>query len=203
MERPEEAGGAAAPPRGREATKARILASARELFTSEGYGAVSSRMIASHAGVNVALINRYFGAKRGLLAEILREDGVFPRIFEGDRDTLTRRLAEHTVSRLHGESTALQRTLDNAAGDPDLQKVHQERISSAMIDPLAAYLGGDERARAHASLLSGVLLGLTRVRLVEGATALRAQDREVLTARVQALLDLCLVGFEDEEHGEG
>ncbi|WP_017569512.1 TetR/AcrR family transcriptional regulator [Nocardiopsis halotolerans] len=202
MDHPEETGGDPGPTRGREATKARILASAKELFTNEGYGSVSSRMIASHAGVNVALINRYFGAKRGLLTELLRADGVFPGLIEGDPATLTRRLAEHAVSRLHGEGTALQRALDDSAGDPDLQKVYQGRITTAMIDPLTAYLGGDD-ARAHASLMSAVMLGLTRVRLVEGATALRALDRERLTDRLQALLDLCLDGFgEPEDDGE-
>ncbi|WP_159944164.1 MULTISPECIES: TetR/AcrR family transcriptional regulator [unclassified Nocardiopsis] len=200
MDRPGETGAGTGPTRGREATRARILASAKELFTNEGYGSVSSRMIASHAGVNVALINRYFGAKRGLLSEILREDGVFPGLIEGDPDSLTRRLAEHAVSRLHGEGTALQRALDHSAGDPDLQAVYQGRITTAMIDPLAAYLGRDG-ARAHASLVAAVMLGLTRVRLVEGATALRALERERLTRRIQALLDLCLEDFAEEADG--
>ena len=183
--------------RGREVTRARILASAKELFTNEGYGAVSSRMIAAHAGVNVALINRYFGAKRGLLSEILREDGVYPGLIEeGGPEQLTRRLAEHAVSRLHGEGTALQRALDDSAGDPDLRAVYQGRITSAMIEPLVAYLSGEE-ARSHALLMSAVLLGLTRVRLVEGAQALRDEDRERLTGRIQALLELCLEDFED------
>lgn len=202
MDRPEETGGGPGPTRGREATRARILASAKELFTNEGYGAVSSRMIASHAGVNVALINRYFGAKRGLLTELLREDGVFPGLIEGDPGTLTRRLAEHAVSRLHGEGTALQRALDDSAGDPDLQGVYQGRITTAMIDPLTSYLDAGD-ARAHASLVSAVMLGLTRVRLVEGATALRALDRERLTDRLQALLDLCLSDFEEGAERDG
>ncbi|MCY9786258.1 TetR family transcriptional regulator [Nocardiopsis sp. EMB25] len=198
MVRPEETGGGSAPARGREATRARILESARELFTSEGYGAVSSRMIAAHAGVNVALINRYFGAKRGLLTEILREDGVFPGLISGDPGTLTRRLAEHAVGRLYGEGTALQRALDHSSGDPELQAVYEGRLKSAMLEPLSAYLGGDE-APVHASLVAAVLLGLTRVRLIEGATALRAHDRARLTDRVQALLDLCLADFETED----
>lgn len=180
--------------RDREVTRRRILASARELFTSEGYGAVSSRMIAAHAGVNVALINRYFGAKRGLLAEIIAEEGVFPGIIEGDPRTLSRRLADHAVRRLHGEGSPLQRALDHSAGDPDLQAVYQARITTALIDPLADYLGA-ENARVRASLVASVLLGLTRVRLIEGATALRAHDREELTERIVGLLELCMAGF--------
>lgn len=187
------------PTRGREATRERILASAKALFTNEGYGAVSSRKIASHAGVNVALINRYFGSKAGLLTEILREDGVFPRLIEdGSFEDLTERLAEHSVGRLHGEGTLLQLALDHSAGDPDLQAVYQGRLKSALIDPLAVYLGGQD-ARVHASLVAAVLLGLSRVRRVEGATALRAHDREQVKERVLALLELCLKDFDTPE----
>src|SRR5699024_12486025 len=108
MDRPEGTGGGVGPARGREATRARILASAKELFTNESYGAMSSRMIAAHAGVNVALINSYFGAKRGMLSEILREDGVYPGIIEeGEPEQLTRRFAAHAVSRLHRTGTSL------------------------------------------------------------------------------------------------
>src|SRR5690625_7400181 len=118
MDRPEGTGGGVGPARGREATRARILASAKELFTNEGYDAVSSRMIAAHAGVNVALINRYFGAKRGLLSEILREDGVYPGLIEeGEPDQLTRRLAAHGARRLHGAGAGLPRALDDARSD--------------------------------------------------------------------------------------
>ncbi|MBR8741677.1 TetR/AcrR family transcriptional regulator [Nocardiopsis sp. MG754419] len=196
MERPDETGGGAtAPTRGREVTRERILTSAKELFTNEGFGSVSSRMIASHAGVNVALINRYFGSKAGLLTEILREDGVFPRLItDGPPEELTRRLAEHAVSRLYGEGSALQRALDHSAGDPDLQSVYQGRLKSALLDPLTVYLGR-ENARLHASLVAAVLLGLSRVRRVEGGDALRTSDRAQLTERVLALLELCLEDF--------
>ncbi|MGW9633529.1 TetR/AcrR family transcriptional regulator [Nocardiopsis alba] len=196
MERPEVAGGGVpAPGRGREATRERILTSAKELFTSEGFGSVSSRMIASHAGVNVALINRYFGSKAGLLTEILREDGVFPRLItEGPPELLTRRLAEHIVSRLYGEGTLLQRALDHSAGDPDLQSVYQGRLKTAFIEPLAVYLDR-ENSRVHASLIAAVMLGMGRVRRIEGGDALRAHDREQLTERVLALLELCLADF--------
>ncbi|GAA1460091.1 TetR family transcriptional regulator [Nocardiopsis exhalans] len=197
MERPDETGGGTrVPARGREVTRERILASAKALFTNEGYGSVSSRKIASHAGVNVALINRYFGSKAGLLTEILHEDGVFPRLIEdGAPEDLTQRLAEHSVGRLHGEGTPLQLSLDDSAGDPDLQAVYQGRLKSALIDPLAVYLGGPD-ARVHASLVAAVLLGVGRVRRVEGATALRAHDRDQLRERVLALLELCLKDFD-------
>jgi len=52
-------------------TKKRILDSAEELFARHGFQKVSLRSITSEAGVNVALINYYFGNKVGLLDAVL------------------------------------------------------------------------------------------------------------------------------------
>ncbi|MFC3998344.1 TetR/AcrR family transcriptional regulator [Nocardiopsis sediminis] len=177
--------------RDREATRQRILDSARELFTSEGYTQVSSRRIAAHAGVNVALINRYFGAKRGLLAEVVAEDAVFPGIFEGDPAVLPRRLAEHLVRRAHGQSTPLQRALEQSAGDPDLQAVFQERLTNAIIEPLERVLDGDD-ARVRATLAASMLIGMGMVRRVEGATAMVRHDPDDLIERIARVLGCCL-----------
>ncbi|GAA3728526.1 AcrR family transcriptional regulator [Spinactinospora alkalitolerans] len=177
--------------RDREATRQRILDSARELFTSDGYAQVSSRTIASHAGVNVALINRYFGAKRGLLAEVIAEEAVFPGIFEGEPATLPRRLAEHLVCRAKGGATPLQRALERSAGDPDLQAVYEERLRSALLEPLTRYLDGPD-ARVRASLVVTVLMGMGLLRRVEGATALAEHDAGDLTERLTRIISACL-----------
>ncbi|MFC4565686.1 TetR/AcrR family transcriptional regulator [Nocardiopsis mangrovi] len=177
--------------RDREATRQRILDSARELFTNEGYTQVSSRRIAAHAGVNVALINRYFGAKRGLLAEVIAEDAVFPGIFEGDPAALPRRLAEHLVRRTHGEGTPLQRALEHSAADPDLQAVFQERVTTAIIEPLERVLDGGD-ARVRATLAASMLLGMGMVRRVEGGTAMVRHDPDDLVERITRILACCL-----------
>ena len=50
-----------------------ILDAAVELFAEHGFEATSTRMLAAHAGVNVAMINYYFGSKEKLF-EALVED---------------------------------------------------------------------------------------------------------------------------------
>ncbi|GAB3206692.1 TetR/AcrR family transcriptional regulator [Marinactinospora thermotolerans] len=177
--------------RDREATRQRILDSARELFTSSGYAQVSSRMIAAHAGVNVALINRYFGAKRGLLAEVIASEAVFPGIFEGDVQTLPRRLAEYMVRRFNEEGTPLQRALEHSGSDPDLQTVYQERLRNAIIDPLADYIGGPD-ARVRASLVASLLVGVTVLRRSGGAASLAGQDPTAMVRRLEHCIAACL-----------
>lgn len=50
-----------------------ILAAARRLFSERGYSAVSTSEIAAEAGVARGLINHYFGTKRSLYVEVVRE----------------------------------------------------------------------------------------------------------------------------------
>jgi AcrR family transcriptional regulator len=56
-------------------TKREILAAARELFAAHGVDGVSVRQIAAAAGVNHALVHRYFGTKSDMVAEILLAEG--------------------------------------------------------------------------------------------------------------------------------
>ena len=57
-----------------EVVKSRILDVAGRLFAQHGVNGVSIRKIAEEAGINHALIFRYFGSKDGLVTEILRRD---------------------------------------------------------------------------------------------------------------------------------
>src|SRR5215471_9974646 len=61
-----------APARRRNAAETRraILASARKAFARAGYDGVGVREIAAGAGVTAMLVNRYFGSKENLFAEV-------------------------------------------------------------------------------------------------------------------------------------
>lgn len=54
-------------------TRQRLLDAARSRFAQHGYAGTAVREIAEEAGVNVALINRYFESKDGLFAACLAE----------------------------------------------------------------------------------------------------------------------------------
>ena len=65
------------PPRRRDAARTRqaLLDAARRRFARDGYAATTVRDIADDAGVNVALISRYFASKEGLFEECLSSAG--------------------------------------------------------------------------------------------------------------------------------
>ncbi|MCU1405362.1 MAG: hypothetical protein JWQ43_1665 [Glaciihabitans sp.] len=67
----ESADHAAPRPRDASNTRQQLLASARRRFAYDGYSATTVRDIAADAGVNVALINRYFTSKEGLFEACL------------------------------------------------------------------------------------------------------------------------------------
>jgi AcrR family transcriptional regulator len=55
------------------AAKQRIFEAALALFARKGYAAVGVREIAKKAGVNISMINYYFGEKAGVLKAIINE----------------------------------------------------------------------------------------------------------------------------------
>jgi AcrR family transcriptional regulator len=73
-----------------QATQARILAAAYELFASFGLAGASIRDIAKEAGVSLAMVHHYFGSKQGLyeasIATLMGELGTL-------RDEILRDLA--------------------------------------------------------------------------------------------------------------
>lgn len=57
----------------RDERRRQILAAARNRFSERGFSAVSTSEIAADAGVARGLINHYFGTKRELYVEVVRE----------------------------------------------------------------------------------------------------------------------------------
>ncbi|KIF71597.1 hypothetical protein HY68_28410 [Streptomyces sp. AcH 505] len=58
-------------PRDAEATRLALLRSARRRFAVLGYDRTTTRDVADDAGVNLMLINRYFGGKQGLFQAVV------------------------------------------------------------------------------------------------------------------------------------
>lgn len=68
----------------KEATKAKILEIARELFYQRGFNGVSIREIAQKSGANISAINYHFGSKKDLFTKVIDES------FQVFSDTMTK-----------------------------------------------------------------------------------------------------------------
>ena len=162
----------------RAATRAKLLASARRAFSAGGYGQVGVREIAAGADVNAALINRYFGSKLGLFAEVVGESYTIGDLLLGDRATLGERLARYLVRpRREGFDPTL--VLLHSAPHPEASGILRAALAEQVSTPLADWLGGPD-ARERAGLVSAVLFGFALTRDVIGASALAGDDEAVV-----------------------
>lgn len=68
----------------RLATEERLLEAAEHVFSKHGFKGATTRMIALKAGVNVALIARYFDGKYGLMIKFIERKAIQCRFIELD-----------------------------------------------------------------------------------------------------------------------
>ncbi|MFF0306709.1 TetR family transcriptional regulator [Streptosporangium sp. NPDC004379] len=178
------------------ATRRAISEAARELFADNGFEAVGIRVIAARAGVDAALVIRYFGSKERLFLEVMAVDLPMTAIMEGPLENLGPALVEHVLDLSSSPAGTLAVTslsaLFRASERAPVQQTLRETIERAFAVPLAGRLrGGDAELRAHliAAQIGGLLTSLHVVR----DPVLGRADRASLAARygaaIQRLVD--------------
>ena len=60
-------------PKDRDEAERKLLKAAQDIFSEKGYEGASTRMIAERSGINLGLISRYFGNKKGLLLAVIED----------------------------------------------------------------------------------------------------------------------------------
>ncbi|TDV46045.1 TetR/AcrR family transcriptional regulator [Actinophytocola oryzae] len=178
-------------PRRRDAaaTRAALLAAARTLMVEHGVEGTSTRDVASAAGVNQALVYRYFGSKEKLFAEAASSDADTPEdiILTTPLADLPRVLLERILDVVTSEDASELSRLVAAANDQTVRAVLQHRIETSFATRLAARLEGPEAA-LRAELFAAVLVGVGFLRHKVGTRALSTADREVLVAQVNRMV---------------
>lgn len=148
-----------------EGTKAKILEAARARFVADGYERATIRAIALDAGIDPALVMRYFGSKEQLFSVAAEFDLRLPDLAALPRERLGAALVAHFVDRWEEDDTFV--ALLRAAMT---HKAAEERVSAiliAQVAPLIGGLSGDRaRAPARAILVSSQLLGMALCRYV-------------------------------------
>ena len=178
-------------PRNAAATRIAILGAALERFLSDGYDQVGLRAIAADAGVDPALISRYFGGKEGLFAEVLASTSKDPmRVLAGDRATFGVRVATAMLgpaAECSPRRMAFIQLATRSSASPVASKLVRRHIENQFIVPFAAWIGG-ERATEKAWLTASVLLGLGMMGGIQCAGPRPGEKTEDAIERVAALL---------------
>lgn len=150
------------------ATRRALLAAGRELFASEGFDRTTVRAVAERAGVNQALLFRYFGNKEGLFAEAIRDDAL--EVLEaGPR----RDLLERTVATLFHSTSApdpeLLLAVLRGASSSQIGAEVRTQLAESYIAAFAELVDTPDRADAElrAELFLAWLLGISLARSAE------------------------------------
>jgi AcrR family transcriptional regulator len=179
-----------APKRSRnaEVTKADILRAARTTFAGSGYDSAGVREIASLAGVNAALIIRYFGSKEELFEQAVTEAFNLNDLLTVNRKELGVLLAHYILQKREKEGSlepllALLRSSSSEQGSKLMRRLLDEQF----IRPLAKWLGG-KQAELRAGLIASTMLGLALTRDVLKSERLESSDSEAIVKLVAPVL---------------
>ncbi len=145
-------------------TKEKLLKSAKELFWTRGYSNVSVRDISRAAGVDAALVSRYFGGKEALFDATLEQITHWEPLMAEDDRFLTEAVAffSKPFDPKQDEATTFSMLLSNII-DPEMGDRIRDLVRHALADPLADKLGGAQ-AHERAALLLSVLFGAALMR---------------------------------------
>ena len=175
-------------PRNASATRADLVAAARLLFSQHAYEAVTVRRIAAKAGVNQALISRYFGSKRELFAAAT--EGLFldRTWFEGDRKAFGAKLAAYIAAKKRSDDHVdpllfLVRSVSHI----EAAEILRTAVDAQFIRPMAEWLGG-QRAFVRAGVITSLIMGAAVLRQVIRSQSLANSDREAVVASLAAAL---------------
>lgn len=156
------------------ATRDRLLQSARRRFAVLGYDRTTTRDIAADAGVNISLINRYFGSKEGLYVEVLNES---TRLFTPQtggrtdrRDVLDMLLASLKPEAWpeYGNEHPVMLMVREPADDPATQNLRRETLLAGIAEVERSLIasGPDDadQRRLRAEMVVALYFGMVILR---------------------------------------
>jgi AcrR family transcriptional regulator len=180
-------------------TRAAILTAARTAFGERGYDAVSIRGVARTAGVDPALVHRFFGSKESLFVAAM-ELPVTPSelvagLLTGGVDGLGERIVR-TLLAIYDTPDALSPflALVRAATSNDrAAAMLREFITTEVLGPLAAAAAPDA-PELRAALAGSQVIGMAMGRHVVRLGPLTQADPEILAAAIGPTLQRYLIG---------
>ncbi|MGW1888433.1 TetR/AcrR family transcriptional regulator [Streptomyces sp. NPDC001970] len=156
---------AATTPRRSDATRAAILAAARERFASDGYERATIRAIARDARIDPSMVMRYYGNKEGLFAAASEIDLRLPELGAMPGKHVGAVLVSHFLDRWEDDDvlTALLRVgVTNAAGAERMQQI----FTSQLLPIAAGVCPVPAEVPRRAALVGSQILGMALARYV-------------------------------------
>lgn len=167
-----------------EATREAILASARRAFALSGYDGAGVRDIAAGAGVTAMMVNRYFGSKEQLFAEVVEDTMTQGSLIAGgimDQPEPGKALARALVKMTRADATPMDGFLItfHSASSPLAAEIGRAKIAAHHLETVAASLQGTQRAE-RAALILAMISGFQVMRQMIALPALADADEDEL-----------------------
>ncbi|MTD12353.1 TetR family transcriptional regulator [Nakamurella sp. YIM 132087] len=175
-----------------------MVRAARRRFATDGYRATTVRRIAADAGVNVALINRYFGSKDGLFEACMRRsyEEIDPQeIVAGGIDGLISRMAARVAGSPDPDEPLQFLLLLRSSGDEVADRIRRDTLEyftrqlarAAGWDPDNGDDGLLQRAQIAIATMLGLVMLRTSAKVEPSASATPADLVEPLGDVIRAL----------------
>jgi AcrR family transcriptional regulator len=169
------------PPRRSDATRAAILAAARERFAADGYERATIRAIAADARIDPAMVMRYYGSKEKLFAAAAEFDLRLPALGTVDRDRVGTILVNHFLDRWDGDETLVALLRAGATNEAAAERMRDVFVTQ--LGPLVSRLCADPaQAPLRAGLLASQALGFALCRYVLRLPPVVAMSRDQVVA---------------------
>lgn len=171
-------------------TRAAILSAAQSLFDTRGFDNTGVREVADLAGVNSALVGRYFGSKEQLFRATLDRVLDLTPLQQVDRRSFGVDIVAGFFEAENIASPLAMMIL--ATADPATREASIDLLQEKVVAPLASWLGppdAEERAARLIVLWGGFLTYWKLLPLQPLAEARIASTRRWLEAATQAIVD--------------
>ena len=184
---------------GPSSTRAAITAAAAERFTAAGYDATSLRQIAAAAGVDPALVRRFFGSKEQLFtavaATVIDPGLALAAVTGGPAGAAGERLLRHFLALLGDVSRpgSLLGLVRSAVTSEHAARLLRQFLAHRLLREIAASLPAGRPALGPA-LAASQLVGLAVARYAVQLPPLTAAGTEELVATVAPVLQYYLTG---------
>jgi AcrR family transcriptional regulator len=185
-------------PRNAAATRDAILQAARVAFARAGYEGAGLREIASAAGVTAVLVNRYFGSKEQLFAEVLAATMAEPHILTAHNlgsASLGERIASELLDITRSGAQPLEgfQIMLRSASSERAAQIGREQIESHYLNLLSGALSG-EQAPQRAALVFALVAGVQVMRQMIGLSALADAEPQALAKLLAPLFQQLVEG---------
>ncbi|TDC75000.1 TetR family transcriptional regulator [Streptomyces hainanensis] len=179
-------------PRSAPARRA-ILEAARVRFAADGYEKATIRAIAAEAGVDPAMVMRYYGSKAGLFAVTVGAESELADLSRVLREEIGRHFARALLDPWErGVNSAEAAVLRAAPTHPEAARAIQATFAGRLVPALRGAFPDEPELETRAGLVMTQSLGAALLRYVLCVEPVASMDYETLVESVGAAIQLHL-----------